>query len=147
MKIETDEEIRNKATLFVLNLEKTGDYTANELEYSRRAFFHGYRCKAYDNTFIQSSPVSGSDEEKAIGWIDVKERLPDVASNDGYRKSVKVLVFSENEILEAVNEQGVSPDNLFNHWYSSLLDDTIDNVTHWMPRPENPLYIKETTKP
>ena len=72
-------------------------------------------------------------------WIKVGDKLPEIKSNDGYKKSVSVLVYVSGQIYLANNESNNEGEPQFNQWYCPAFDDIIDNVTHWMPLPDQPI--------
>lgn len=71
-------------------------------------------------------------------WISVKERLPETKSNGSYRQSIPILAYSDGIIFKSRYETNNNGEHEFSQWYCTLIDDTIDDVTHWMPLPQPP---------
>lgn len=65
-----------------------------------------------------------------VGWISVKERLPD--------EGVTVLVYSKGSYEYFTAEYCPTT---FNAWISSFYRFDSDDITHWMPLPEPPKDI------
>lgn len=70
-------------------------------------------------------------------WISVEIDMPETNPDSDYSTSKLCLVICAGTCEIALWQHG-DEDGGWNNWYSPAYEDSIENVTHWMPLPEPP---------
>lgn len=70
-------------------------------------------------------------------WISVKDKLPEYTGTLYGNKITDVVLFTDSKDIYTGHLESVRPD-FINEYWTDYSDETVNNVTHWMPLPELP---------
>lgn len=103
------------------------------------------RClQIEDSLFSILSLLQGQEENKqpnSGGWVKVSEKKPEIIKDYvTYKSSAEILCAFDDGHYEVCKYQvGVSKENLWDGWYSALMDDGTETPILWQPLPPLPL--------
>ena len=71
-------------------------------------------------------------------WISIKTRLPPTKKASDYNLSDRLLCLVNNNEYLLLEYQFGDEDGGWTSWYCRDFEDSVENVTHWMPLPKPP---------